>query len=87
MLYVLVYRQCIRETGVPLTFTPLFRLQRPAVARRSEMVEGDGVIESRIYPARSARVLAVEICDGFGCKEIVVGDPQILTSVVSSPFD
>ena len=51
------------------------------------MVEGDGVIESRIYPTRSAGVLAVEVCDGFGCKDIVVGDPHILTSVVSSPLD
>ena len=50
-------------------------------------MEGDGVVESRIYPARSAGVLAVEVRDGFGCKDIVVGDPHILAGVISSPLD
>ena len=76
-----------RETGVPLTITPLLRSQRPAVVRSLEVVKGNGVIEGRVYLAWRTGVLAVEVGNGFGCKDIVMGDPQILASVVSPPFD
>src|ERR1700733_4407230 len=86
MIYIFVYTQC-KEMGVPLTITPPFRSQRPAVVRNLEVMEGDGIVEGCVYPAWRARVLAVEVRDSLRCEDIVVGDPQILTSVVSPPFD
>ena len=76
--------------GFPLTITPSpppLRSQRPTVVRSSEVVKGNGVVEGRVYPAWRAGVLAMEVGNSFGCEDIVMGDPQILTSVVSPPFD